>query len=223
MGKIRVIIADDMEEIRLNLCEQLSSEENQIEVVGQAQSGHEAVELTKMLLPDIVLMDIQMETRTSGINAIQKIHSMFPLVKCIALTIHENEEFIFRAYMAGAVDYIIKTNPTDKIVNSIHAVMENKLLLRPEVGKKLMDTYRQAEEHQVQLMQTLQIMLKINTTEYEILKMIYNGYTYSKIAELRYVQETTIRSQINHILKKFSKSKMKDVMRELRDLKIFEE
>ena len=66
-------------------------------------------------------------------------------------------------------------------------------------------------------------MLMINTTEYEILKMVYAGYTYRKIAEMRYVQETTIRSQINHILKKFKKSKMKEVIQLLRELKIFDE
>lgn len=223
MDVIKVVIADDAEEIRLHLSEEISGEANKIRVVGLAENGYEAVELTKKYLPDIVLMDIQMETRTAGITAIGKIHEMFPMVKCIALTIHENEEFIFRAYMAGAADYIIKTNPTEKIVSSIHAVMENKLLLRPEGGKKLIEEYQYIHENQVRMKETLQVMLMINTTEYEILKMVYAGYTYRKIAEMRYVQETTIRSQINHILKKFKKSKMKEVIQLLRELKIFDE
>lgn len=223
MDVIKVVIADDAEEIRLHLSEEISGEANKIQVVGLAENGYEAVELTKKYLPDIVLMDIQMETRTAGITAIGKIHEMFPMVKCIALTIHENEEFIFRAYMAGAADYIIKTNPTEKIVSSIHAVMENKLLLRPEVGKKLIEEYQYIHENQVRMKETLQVMLMINTTEYEILKMVYAGYTYRKIAEMRYVQETTIRSQINHILKKFKKSKMREVIQLLRELKIFDE
>ena len=71
--------------------------------------------------------------------------------------------------------------------------------------------------------ETLRVMLMINTTEYEILRMVYAGYTYREIAELRYVQETTIRSQIQHILKKFNKNKMKDVIKLLRELKIFDE
>lgn len=223
MGRIKVIIVDDMEEIRLHLSEELSREGTEIQVAGTAASGHEAVELTRQQLPDIVLMDIQMETRTAGITAIRKIHEMFPMVKCIALTIHEDEEFIFRAYMAGAADYIIKTNPTDKIVASIHAVMENKLLLRPEVGKRLIDEYQHIQENQVRMKETLRVMLMINTAEYEILRMVYAGYTYREIAELRYVQETTIRSQIQHILKKFNKNKMKDVIKLLRELKIFDE
>ncbi|MGI6018132.1 MAG: response regulator [Marvinbryantia sp.] len=223
MDRIRVIIADDVEEIRQHLSDEISKEEHKIEVVALAKNGQEAFELTREYLPDIVLMDIQMETRTAGINAIAQIHNIFPMIKCIALTIHENEEFIFRAYMAGACDYIIKTNPTEKIVKSIQAVMENKLLLRPEVGQKLIEEYKYTQENQVRLKETLQIMLMINTTEYEILKMVYAGYNYREIAELRYVQETTIRSQINHILKKFNKNKMKDVIKLLRELKIFDD
>jgi len=114
-------------------------------------------------------------------------------------------------------------NPVEKIVKSIHDVIDNKLLVRPEVARKLIDGYQQVQENQIRLKETFQVMLLINTTEYEILKMIYGGLTYRNIAELRFVQETTIRSQVNHILKKFGKKRMKDVIRQLRELKIFDE
>lgn len=223
MEKIRLFIVDDMEEIRLHLAEEISAQASDIAVVGTAGSGSEAVMMAADLLPDVILMDIQMETRTAGITAIHKIHENFPDIKCIALTIHEDEEFIFRAYLAGAVDYIIKTRPMDKIIRSIYAVVENRLLLRPEVGKRLIEEYQQIQENQVRMKETMQIMLKINTTEYEILKLAYRGMTYKQIAQQRYVEETTIRSQVNHILKKFGKKKMKDVIGQLQELKIFEE
>lgn len=223
MDKIRVLIADDMEEIRIHLAEELVRNAGDIEIVGAVGTGREAVSLAGVQQLDVVLMDIQMETRTAGITAIGKIQEQQPKVKCIALTIHEDEEFIFRAYLAGAADYIIKTSPVVKIAKSIHDVIDNKLLVRPEVAKKLIAGYQQIQENQVRLKETFQIMVMINTTEYEILKMVYDGYTYKNIAELRFVQETTIRSQVNHILKKFSKKRMKDVIQQLRELRIFED
>lgn len=223
MSEIKILIVDDMEDIRMHLAEEIPEKSEDIVVLGTAQSGKEAVEMAARLLPDVVLMDIQMETRTAGITAIGKIHEMFPGIKCIALTIHEDEEFIFRAYLAGAVDYIIKTRPSEYIVKSIHAVVDNRLLLRPEVGKRLIEEYQQIQENQVRMKETMQIMLRINVTEYEILRLVYQGLTYRQIAQQRFVEETTIRSQVNHILKKFGKKRMKDVIVQLRELKIFDD
>lgn len=220
---IRVIVVDDMEEIRLNLQEQLSQEGSGIQVVGTAENGTEGVELARSLLPDVVLMDIQMRTRTEGLWAIEKIHSEFPQIKCIALTIHEDDEFIFRAYLNGASDYIIKTSATGQIIRSIQAVVNNRLLLRPEVAQRLIQEYQRMSSREERVRKTMQVMLMINTTEYEILRMAYAGLSYRQIAEQRFVEETTIRSQINHILKKFGKRRMKDVISELRELHIFDE
>ena len=111
----------------------------------------------------------------------------------------------------------------EKIVKSIHDVIDNKLLVRPEVAKKLIDGYQRVYEKQSRLKETFQVMLLINTTEYEILKMVYEGFTYKDIASKRFVEETTIRSQVNHILKKFGKKRMKDVVAQLRELNIFDE
>lgn len=223
MSEIKILIVDDVEDIRMHLAEEIPEKSEDLVIVGTARSGKEAVEIASRLLPDVVLMDIQMETRTAGITAIAKIHEMFPGIKCIALTIHEDEEFIFRAYLAGAVDYIIKTRPSEYIVKSIHAVVENRLLLRPEVGKRLIEEYQQIQENQVRMKETMQIMLRINVTEYEILRLVYQGLTYRQIAQQRFVEETTIRSQVNHILKKFGKKRMKDVISQLRELKIFDD
>lgn len=223
MKKIKVIIADDNDEIRNYLCEVIQKESDDIEIVGLTNNGSDTVEMAKKLEPDVILMDVQMENRTAGITAVEQIHKLLPGIKCIMLTIHENEEYMFRAYMAGAVDYIVKTSPTEKIVKSIYDVIDNKLLLRPEVAKKIMNEYQRLKENQIYVRETLHIMMMISTTEYEILRMVYNGDSYKKIAQKRFVQETTIRSQVNHILKKFNKKRMKDVISLLRELNIFED
>ena len=220
---IKIVIVDDMEEIRDYLCEILENEQGKIEVVGTASSGNQAVEIVKKTEPDVVLMDIQMENRMAGINAIEKIHSSNPKIKCIVLTIHENDEYLFRAYMVGASDYIVKMMPPEKIVKSIYDVMENDLLLRPEDARKIINEYQRIQSSQSMIRDTLQVMMMISTTEYEILRLVYFGYTYHNIAKMRFVQDTTIRSQVNHLLKKFGKKRMKDVIKVLRELHIFDE
>jgi len=223
MNLIRLVIVDDMEEIREHLREELSAFTDQIQVLATASNGSEGVRLAGELHPDVVLMDIQMDTRTDGIWAIRQIHEQHPGIKCIALTIHEDDEFIFQSYLAGASDYIIKTRSIESIVHSIRAVVDNRLLLRPEVGKKLIDEYQKIQENEARVRETMQVMLRINTTEYEILKMAYMGMSYRQIAQQRYVEETTIRSQINHILKKFNQKRMKDVIHQLQELRIFDD
>ena len=199
---IRLVIVDDMPDIRNYLAEELAAASEQFSVVGAAEDGTEAVKLVDSLLPDVVLMDIQMKTRTEGIYAIRIIHERHPDIKCIALTIHEDDELIFQAYLAGAADYIIKTRSIDTIKNSI------------------LD-YQRVQNQETRMKETMQVMLKINTTEYEILRMACAGMSYKQMARERYVEETTIRSQINHILKKFQKNRMKDVVALLNELHIF--
>lgn len=218
---IRLVIVDDMPDIRNYLAEELAAASEQFSVVGAAEDGTEAVKLVDSLLPDVVLMDIQMKTRTEGIYAIRIIHERHPDIKCIALTIHEDDELIFQAYLAGAADYIIKTRSIDTIKNSILAVVNNRLLLRPEVGQRLIQEYQRVQNQENRMKETMQVMLKINTTEYEILCMACAGMSYKQMARERYVEETTIRSQINHILKKFQKNRMKDVVALLNELHIF--
>ena len=93
---IRLVIVDDMPDIRNYLAEELAAASEQFSVVGAAEDGTEAVKLVDSLLPDVVLMDIQMKTRTEGIYAIRIIHERHPDIKCIALTIHEDDELIFQ-------------------------------------------------------------------------------------------------------------------------------
>lgn len=218
---IKIVIADDMPDIREYLCDILQAQPD-IKVVGMAGSGAEAVKLARELMPDIVLMDIQMEDKFSGIRAIEQIHGAYPQIKCLVLTIHENDEYLFKSYLAGASDYIVKSMPPEKILRSVNDVMNNELLLRPEDARKIISEYQRTSQAQNQIRETLRIMMLISPTEYEVLRLIYQGYNYRMIARMRSVEETTIRSQVNHILRKFKKRRMKEVIELLKDLQIFE-
>ena len=186
MPAIKVFIADDASEIRAYF-QMILQNEPDMEVVGTASSGKEAVDKVMKLCPDIVLMDIQMESRMAGIEAIEKIRELNPDIKSIVLTIHEKDDFLFKAYAVGAADYIIKTRSVVEIINSIRNVMANKLMLRPDVANKIMGEYMRIKEEQGKMKETLKIMTKLTNTEYEILKLIFNGYSYKNIAQ-RYVE-----------------------------------
>jgi DNA-binding NarL/FixJ family response regulator len=218
---IRIIIAEDSSEIR-NYFNKIIQNEADMEVAALAASGAEAVEKALLIKPDIILMDIQMESRTDGIEAIAKIHKKEPAIKAIVLTIHSRDDLLYQAYAAGAMDYIIKTNDTADVLTSIRAVASNSLMLRPEIANKIMSEARRIQETQDQMKEILRVMMKITNTEFEIIKLAYDGYSYKDIATQRLVEETTIRSEIYWILKKFNKNKMKDVIKSLKEINFFE-
>lgn len=221
MSKIRILIADDVKEIR-NYFKMIIQNEADMELVGEAASGSEAVEKAIKTNPDILLMDIQMDTQSDGIDAIEKIKKYNPAIKAIVLTIHSRDDLLFRAYAVGAADYIIKTSSIVDILNSIREVMSNKLMLRPDIANKIMGEYMHIKEEQSMMKKVLKVMLKITNTEFEIIKLAYSGYSYKSIAQQRFVEETTIRSEIHWILKKFNKKKMKDVIQLLNEINFFE-
>lgn len=115
LGKIKVAMCDDLE----YLCKYFRTEINaneDMECVTLAHNSAQCIEMVKETKPDILLLDIQMETNDAGINVIPKILSESPQTKIIVLTIHESDEYIFRALTNGAIDYLIKTSPLEEIL-----------------------------------------------------------------------------------------------------------
>jgi DNA-binding NarL/FixJ family response regulator len=217
MSVIGVLIADDAKEIADYFANIIRQEED-MEVLALAGSGEEAVTKARALNPQIVLMDIQMETKTAGIDAIKQIREHNPAIKVIILTIHSRDDLIFKAYTAGAMDYIIKTSPVEDILKSIRAASSNSLMLRPEIANKIMEESQRISEKQSKIKEVFKVMMIISNTEFEIIRMAYDGYSYREMAERRFVEETTIRSEIYRILKKFNKRKMKDVVLLLKEI-----
>jgi len=221
MNKIRMMIVDDFEDIR-NYFTMVLSKESDMEVVGTAASGEEAVRIALIIQPDILLMDIQMETELAGIDAIRMIKEQLPMIKVIVLTIHEEDDILFKAYGAGAIDYIVKTSSIVEILTSVRDVFSNELSLRPKIAEKILGEFSRLQNEQMSLMHTLNIMTKLTNAEYEVLRAIHEGLTYKQIAEDRFVEEVTIRTQVTKILKKFEKNNLKEVVRQLERLKIFD-
>lgn len=217
MNQIRILIVDDLADIRDYFAMILGKEPN-FSVVGTAASGSDAVNKAMLHKPDVILMDIQMETPTAGIDAAAAILEKNPEIRVIILTIHEDDDLLFQAYCAGVMDYIVKTDSITYIVNAIRNVYENKMMLRPPIAKKIVGELTRMKAQQSSFLFALSIMSRLTNSEFEILTHIYEGQSYKDIASNRFVSIATVKSQVNSILKKFDQKNMKDVVAILKEM-----
>ena len=214
MSQIRIMMADDNAEICHYFTGMISGEPD-MEWIGCVSTGSEAVRMARELRPDIVLMDIQMETRTAGITASRQIIAELPETKVIILTILEDDDLLFQAYCAGVIDYIIKTDAAEQILTSIRNAYRNQLILRPEYAGKIIDELKRVKEEQYSLLYSLNILTRLSNSEFEILKSLYQGLNARQIAEERFVSLGTVKTQIHSILQKFALKSVNDVVRQL--------
>lgn len=220
MEKIKVLLCDDMDYL-CHYFEILLNREEDIEVVGIATDPKMCMEIYRDKKPDVVLLDIQMQTKDDGIKALDMIIKENPNAKVIMLTIHEEDDLIFRALSSGACDYIIKSSSSNIIVDSVRRAYKGESSLNPYIAQKLLKESKAVKERQFAAMSLLHSIALLTSSEYKILRMIYDGLSYEEIAKQRYVEEVTIRTQVNKILKKFNKKNMKQLIRELHDIQLF--
>ncbi|MDO4562548.1 MAG: response regulator transcription factor [Clostridia bacterium] len=218
--KIRVAICDDMPQLCRYFKNFLSIEED-MEVCAMAHSARACVEMVREQTPDVLLLDIQMEVYDSGVKAIPKILEASPHTKIIMLTVHDESEQVFKAFTFGVSDYRIKSAPNEEIISAIRNVYNNKTSLRPDIAKKIVDESNKIRSQSASLLNSLNIILKLTTAEYEILKDLCDNLSYKEIAKKRFVEEITIRSQISRILKKFEISQIGDLVHTLNSLGVF--
>lgn len=173
----KVLIADDHSLVRegiiafLKLCED-------IEVVGEASDGLEAVEKTKKLKPDIVLLDINMP-KLGGLEATLEIKRKVPDVKILILTQYDDREYISRLLRAGVSGYILKRAAGSELINAIRAVKRGELYLHPSIAKEVVQGYLNKEKASVE-----DSYEKLTEREKQVLKLISEGYTYKEIADM---------------------------------------
>lgn len=218
---IRIAVCDDVEQIT-NYFSRLIRSQEDMELVGTAFSEASIVELVKKTVPDIVLMDIQMDTEKAGIEAIKQIRAEHPEIKIIIITIHAEDDYIFEAYAAGAVDYILKTESKEEICESIRKVYNNEEFIRPYIAKKLVSGYVEVHKMKQSFMYLFAIMTNLTNTELEILKASYYGKSRKEIAAERFVEPNTIKYHITNILKKMHYKSFKQLLRDIKELQLFD-
>jgi|SRR5215210_1459082 len=158
-GPARLLLADDHDLIRSGLRHMLSREQD-LEVVGEATNGLEAVELCRRLKPDLVLMDVRMP-EMDGLKASRQVKAEQPEVSVLVVSAYENPEYMFEALKAGAAGYVLKGSPNSQIIGSIHRVLEGESPLNQELAAQLIQ--RLAKELAAQGAQPIPV--ETSTTE----------------------------------------------------------
>ena len=196
--KTRVLIAEDHTIVRQGLSA-LINRQPDMRVVGEAQDGKEAVEKTKELCPDVVLMDIAMK-HMNGLEATARIKKMVPEVKVLVLTMYENEEYIFQILRVGASGYLLKEASMTELIAAIKAVNKGGSYLSPSISKKVIEDYiRRAE-----LGEKATINDILSDREREILQLIAEGHTYDDIASILCISKKTVETHRANIMDKLN-------------------
>lgn len=196
---MKIIICDDQAVVRDGL-ELLLSLEKDIQVVGCAQDGAEALELTAQRQPDLVLMDLKMPG-LNGIEATRQIRARFPRVKVLVLTTYDDDEWLFDAIRAGASGYLLKDTPREKVVEAIRGTVSGRSFVDPAVAGKLL---RQVASRQSQPASVL--TEKLTERELDVLRLLAQGLTNAEIAAQLHLSEGTVRNHVSAILEKLGVS-----------------
>jgi len=196
---MKVIICDDQAIIRDGL-EMLLKLENDIDVVGVAQDGAEAVELTKNKSPDLVLMDLKMPG-LNGVEATRRIRTQFPQTKVLVLTTYDDDEWVFDAVRAGASGYLLKDTPREKVIEAVRGTVAGKSYVDPLVVGKLLD---QVASRQIKT--TSKITEKLTEREKAVLRLLARGHGNTEIAHQLHLSEGTVRNHVSAILSKLGVS-----------------
>ena len=196
MKKISVLIADDHALMREGLRKILSMEDK-IDVAGEAQDGAAAAEMALALNPDIILMDINMPV-TNGIEATKIIKSKNPDIKVIALTIHDQEEYLFELIKAGASGYVLKDVSPGLLIQAIFEVARGESFIHPSMTTKMLNEFSRLST----LSRQKNNPMGLTRREYDVLRLVAHGDSNRSIADKLYISEKTVKNHLTNIFQK---------------------
>ncbi|HYZ20280.1 MAG TPA: response regulator transcription factor [Gaiellaceae bacterium] len=197
MTPIRVLLVDDDDLMRAGLESVLASDES-VEVVGEAGDGREALERTRALAPDVVLMDVRMP-ELDGIAATRDVLAVSPEVKVVILTTFEEDDYIFGALNAGASGFLLKRTRPEELIAAIKSIAAGDSLLSPSVTRRVID--RMAGHPAVEAAAARRLK-ELTPREREVLELVARGLSNSEIAAAFVIEESTVKTHVKRILAK---------------------
>ncbi len=195
---IRVLLADDHTILRAGLRMMLNAQPD-IEVIGEAGDGRQAISEAQRLLPDVILMDITMP-ECNGIEATRQVKRLLPETRVLVLTMHENEEYLFQMLRAGAAGYILKEALDTELINAIRVVYSGRFYLSPSAQSMMVGDYLQ----RVRSGEERDSYSALTEREREILKLVAEGHTNNQIAERLFISPKTVDTHRTHIMDKLN-------------------
>lgn len=199
MKRSRVLVVDDHEVVRLGL-RLLLQNRPEFELVGEAETGAQAIALAERLRPDLVILDVRLPDR-DGLEVCQEITQRFPDTRVLILTAYLNEEFIVRAIEAGASGYVLKRAGSRELIQALEALARGEAILDPAVTQKVLEQFRQRSRAA-----QADAFKDLTPRERLILARIAEGKTNKEIAEELFLTEKTVRNYVSIILDKLGLS-----------------
>jgi DNA-binding NarL/FixJ family response regulator len=193
---ISLLIADDQDLFRQGLATLLSLEKD-LQVVGQACNGQEAIALAEQLQPDVILMDMRMPI-CNGVEATQQIHQQYPWIRILVLTTFDEDEYIWQSLQAGALGYLLKSTPSEQLATAIRSLQQGYSQLGPTIAPKVFaqinpwSVDNTAPEH----------LDKLSQREHDVFILIGRGLSNREIASHLYLTEGTVKNHVTQILSK---------------------
>ncbi|MDR7522256.1 MAG: response regulator transcription factor [Armatimonadota bacterium] len=207
MEKIRVLLADDHALFRRGLASLLANRDD-LEVVGEASSGEEAIDRARELMPDVILMDVRMPGE-GGLEATRRIKEEMPYVRIVILTVSEDEEDLFAAIKHGAQGYLLKNIDPDDLIACIHQVQRGEAPLAPAMATKILREFSAAAPRPGPT---------LTPRERQVLELVARGDANKEIARALQISENTVKNHLRNILEKLHlQNRVQAVMYALRE------
>ena len=196
MNPIKILLVDDQPLFREGL-RTLLSVHSDFEVVGEAGNGEEALRLSRSLAPSVVLMDLQMPI-LDGVTATRRLHEELPDCRVIVLTTFDDDEMVFDGLRAGALGYLLKDAPSEKLAEAIRFAARGESFLQPSVAAKVVAEFARLTRKP----NLANLVEPLSDREVEILRLIAGGASNREIAETLFLAEGTVKNHVTNILGK---------------------
>ena len=219
--KIRVLVADDLAPIRQRYANILITDKA-IEIVADTGDRQSTVDSALALKPDVILMDIDMDSKTAGLDATREILKELPNTKIVILTVYEDDENVFTAFQLGVSDYVLKNSNPNEIITCVKDAYYNRSPIRPVIAEKIRLEFQRIRKNETSFLYCLQLVAQLTQTEIDILDLLSKGYSRQQICDVRCVEMSTIKTQVHNILRKFDMGSINTVISTLNELKIFD-
>lgn len=194
--RIRLLLADDHIILRQGTAELLRREPD-LEIVGEADNGQQAVELAQTFKPNIVVMDVRMPV-LSGIEATRRIRESLPNVQVLVLTAHDDDQYIFSLLQAGASGYLLKTAPVSELVKAIRQVWAGESPLDPAIARKVVARMSGERGSTPEVL----ALPDLTAREFEVLQLLANGLSNQAMAETLFISDRTVQAHLTSIFAK---------------------
>jgi DNA-binding NarL/FixJ family response regulator len=212
---IRVLLADD-QPLFLEGLETLLSSHKDIQVVGQASNGQEAIDLALEMRPDVILMDMQMPV-LDGVSATRRVKQSLPECHVIALTTFDDKEIVFNALRAGAVGYLLKDVGSSQLADSIRRTTRGESILDPSVTAKVVAEFSRVSSL-VPVSQPENLAEPLSEREVEVLRLVTAGLSNREIADRLFISPGTAKSHIHNLCSKLGVHNRTEAARRAREL-----